>query len=53
MKTNGNGALISLAALLFLGVSLLSRPAAGWAEPTDLGVFFSGNVFGELEPCGG
>jgi hypothetical protein len=53
MKTDGNGALISLVAMLFLGVTLLSQPAAGWADPTDLGVFFSGNVFGELEPCGG
>ena len=53
MKTDGTTQAIPLAAILFLLLSLFSLPPAGWAAATEVLVFFSGNVFGELEPCGG
>ncbi len=53
MKANDTLLISPLIAILFLASSLFFQPSSGWAEPADFGVFFSGNVFGELEACGG
>ncbi|MCB2214656.1 hypothetical protein [Desulfofustis glycolicus] len=53
MKAKDTFPIGPLIAILFLGSSLLFQPSSGWAEPADFAVFFSGNVFGELEACGG
>jgi hypothetical protein len=53
MKANNTFPIVPLVAILFFGCSLIFRPSSGCAEPVDFAVFFSGNVFGELEACGG
>jgi hypothetical protein len=45
------GVRLSATLLLFLLFSVNSSVAA--ADPATFSVFFSGNVFGELEACGG
>lgn len=53
MKANDKLPIHPLIAILFLGFSILCQPSSGYTEPAEFVVFFSGNIFGELEACGG